>query len=147
MSQSFELQTTSEAIKAIAFPVAEYLLALPIETVMKAIEAPPKLSAELDEAGLLYLSDRAISLLDLHRKLVGKTHANRRFLILAQLRGEYFAIPVDEPPTLVEIPVSEIRSLPDSYRHANALGIASHVAIVPQEKTILEIFILDPERL
>ena len=55
---------------------------------------------------------------------------------------------VTETPILMDIPISEIRTIPNTYRHADTLGIASHVAVMSQKnETAQTIFILDLERL
>ena len=53
-----------------------------------------------------------------------------------------------ETPSLIDVALENIRTLPASYRYADTLEIASHVAIVNREnKTNQTIFILDLKHL
>jgi purine-binding chemotaxis protein CheW len=61
--------------------------------------------------------------------------------------GELYGIPVADSPLLIEVPLSRIRVLPESYRRANTLDLASHVAVIPQEGAPLTVFLLDVDRL
>ncbi|MEM7594622.1 MAG: chemotaxis protein CheW, partial [Cyanobacteria bacterium P01_A01_bin.83] len=54
---------------------------------------------------------------------------------------------VAQAPNLIDVPQSQIRILPNSYRHADTLEIASHVAIIDQGETSKTIFILDLAKL
>jgi purine-binding chemotaxis protein CheW len=47
----------------------------------------------------------------------------------------------------MEIPLSAIRLLPESYRRADTLEVASHVAVIPQDKESITIFLLDVDLL
>ncbi|NES01156.1 MAG: chemotaxis protein CheW, partial [Symploca sp. SIO1B1] len=44
-------------------------------------------------------------------------------------------------------PLSQIRILPESYRRADTLDIASHVAVINQAGVALTVFLLDVELL
>ncbi|MGL5796182.1 MAG: chemotaxis protein CheW, partial [Waterburya sp.] len=69
-------------------------------------------------------------------------------IISKNITGEPLGIRVTEAPTLIDVPVAKIRLIPDSYRRADTLAIASHVAVIPQKNdTALTIFILDLKRL
>ena len=47
----------------------------------------------------------------------------------------------------MELPLSQIRTLPESYRRGDTLEIASHVTRVQQNDQLLTVFILDVDRL
>jgi purine-binding chemotaxis protein CheW len=47
----------------------------------------------------------------------------------------------------MEVPLSTIRVLPESYRRADTLEVASHVAVIPQEAGSLSVFLLDVDQL
>ena len=52
-----------------------------------------------------------------------------------------------QTPTLLELPLAQIRTLPNSYRFADTLDVASHVTRVQQAEEWLTVFILDVDRL
>jgi purine-binding chemotaxis protein CheW len=60
--------------------------------------------------------------------------------------GETFGISIGQAPTLQDVAVSQIRTLPESYRQADTLEVASHVTVIPQQEGTLTVFILDPDR-
>ena len=63
---------------------------------------------------------------------------------LSLTTGEPLGIMVAQTPILLDVPLSQIRTLPQSYRQADTLAIASQVAIIPQsDRTIMTVFILD----
>jgi purine-binding chemotaxis protein CheW len=47
----------------------------------------------------------------------------------------------------MEVPLSRFRVLPEAYRRADTLEVASHVAVIPQHETPLTVFLLDVELL
>jgi purine-binding chemotaxis protein CheW len=61
--------------------------------------------------------------------------------------GELYGIPVAETPVLMEVSLSQVRVLPESYRRADTLDVASHVAVIPQETAPLTLFVLDVDLL
>ena len=66
-----------------------------------------------------------------------------RFVIIAQSQvTEPCAIAVDGPPTLMEIPLSEIKLLPSHYHYAIG-GIAEHIAVLPYQGSALNILLLN----
>jgi purine-binding chemotaxis protein CheW len=70
------------------------------------------------------------------------------YLIVVQnTTNELYGIPVVETPALMEVPQEMIRVLPESYRRADTLDVASHVVVIPQNGTPLTIFVLDVDRL
>ncbi|WP_319422323.1 hypothetical protein [Pleurocapsa sp. FMAR1] len=55
---------------------------------------------------------------------------------------------VAESPSLIDVPAAQIRLIPNAYRQADTLKIASHVTVIPQDdNTALTVFILDLARL
>jgi purine-binding chemotaxis protein CheW len=66
-------------------------------------------------------------------------------LILAS-HGEEFGIPVIEMPLLLDLPATLIRRLPESYRRADTLEIASQIAIVSTAEATQTLFLLDVDR-
>ena len=47
----------------------------------------------------------------------------------------------------MEIALSYVRVLPDSYRNADIFGFATHVAVIPAMETPTTIFLLDVDQL
>ncbi|WP_218079504.1 chemotaxis protein CheW [Anthocerotibacter panamensis] len=136
-------------LKLVVFPIQQVNLALRIEHVQRVIPCPEVLNTGGTAVGIITLADRAVPVLDLHQRLypahpeTAPTH-----LVLAQTQGgEDYGIPVTETPTLLEVSLEYIRTLPPSYRRSTTLGLASHVAVVPQEHGSLTIFLLDADQL
>ncbi|MDP8963213.1 MAG: chemotaxis protein CheW [Cyanobacteriota bacterium] len=143
----------SEVGKFIVFKIADYLMALPISEVLKVVNCSSITSRELRTMGVIQLGRQMIRILDWHEELTSGNLAqsldNYPFLVITQGReGELCGISVDEPPNLLELPLEMLRTLPNSERHTNrALTMASHVAVISQEKVTTTIFMLDVNRL
>ena len=70
------------------------------------------------------------------------------YLVIVQnTTGEFYGIPVAATPVLIQVALSMFRVLPESYRRADTLEVASHVAVMPQQGTPLTVFLLDVELL
>ena len=98
------------------------------------------------------MGNKEITVIDLHKKLfnisqIGKSGLGKYLIITKNSRGEQFGIAIAAPPTLIDVPLPHIRALPESYRHADTLEIASHVTVIPLEETSLTVFLLDVDRL
>jgi purine-binding chemotaxis protein CheW len=129
-------------------------LALSINQVQKVTRYQAVHSSGLNHVGITHLGDREVTIIDLHKKLfhtseIDPSDAKGYFIITKPvLGGESLGIIIAQPPTLVDVPLEQIRVLPNSYRHADTLGIASHVALIPQdENKSLTVFILDLQQL
>jgi purine-binding chemotaxis protein CheW len=103
--------------------------------------------------GVVQLGRQMIRILDWHEELTSgnlvQSLDNYPFLVITQGReGELCGISVDEPPNLVELPLTMLRNLPNSEHHSNrALTMASHVAVISQEQVTTTIFMLDVKRI
>ncbi|NJK28538.1 MAG: hypothetical protein HC925_08955 [Coleofasciculaceae cyanobacterium SM2_3_26] len=62
-------RASQETYKAIVLTVGDRLLALPVNFILKIINAPPELSDDLNAMGLIYLKDRVLTVLDLYAQL------------------------------------------------------------------------------
>ena len=144
------MDNSTETGKFIVFKIADYLLALPIANVLKVINYPPGNNRDLNTAGLVQIGSHAIALLDLHQLLGERTSDvtwNAPFLLIAQVhQKELCAIPVDEPPNLVELSKDSIRALPHSYHHNALLDFVSYGAILSDSGKTFTIFLLDINR-
>ena len=144
--------SNSKTIKLVVFSISNLNVALHIDAVQKVINYSTIFGSGLNHFGLVNIGDREITVIDLHKRLFNISQVydseTKKYLILTKNSvGELFGIVIKETPTLLDVPLSNIRALPPSYRHADTLAIASHVTILPQENAKLTIFILDPDEL
>lgn len=144
--------SVTPSVKLIGFTFGELNLALRIESVYKVVNHTPVSSSGLNHVGVAHLGDYQVTVIDLHRRLFkenlkNESHSDHYLVIVKNTTGEFYGIPVVETPALLEVPASMIRILPESYRRADTLEIASHVAVVPQEQGQLTVFVLDVDLL
>ena len=141
----------TELIKLLVFEIGELTLALPILQVQKVIRQTEVHGSGLSYVNLAHLSAESVTVVDLHQKLFGASLDRQNstgFFIITKKEGrESLGIAVAKSPSLIEVSLDRIRLLPDTYRHADTLEIASHVTVVTQDETATTIFILDLERL
>ncbi|NEO14860.1 MULTISPECIES: hypothetical protein [unclassified Moorena] len=165
-------------VRVIVFKIAKYWLALPMTVVLNVRDFPTNIRESNRDNKLIHLDNRTLTLLPLKPILVkpskaklsldqslDKTAAVTKypidlssvgdFLIIVKTpRGEACAIPVDRLPTMIDLPLSTIRKLPDSYSQSYLLGMANYVAVsqwpkghaTRTEAEKLTIFLLDLER-
>jgi chemotaxis signal transduction protein len=144
-------------LKVIVFQIAGYRLAVPMASVLRVVNTPPEMHDSLpDTKGqsslleLIHLGHHAIAVLNLYPHLslkqVNSSPQQGQFLVVTKAGEELCAIRVDVPPDLLELDVATIRELPTPYRQGHPLSIASRVAVLPQGKATLAIFLLDMER-
>ena len=149
-SNSSSTQNNS-SVKLLVFEIGKLTLALPILQVQKVVKQSEVHGSGLSYVNLAHLTDGEIAVVDLHQKLFGvslnATEAREYFIITKEVRGEPLGITVAEPPSLIDLPLAQIRLLPNSYRRADTLEIASHVTVVSEDERSTTIFILDLEKL
>ncbi|MEL4897897.1 chemotaxis protein CheW [Crocosphaera sp. Alani8] len=137
--------------KLLVFQMGKLNLALPVESVKKITHYTPMQGSGTTAIGLIHVDERELTAIDLHKRLfkVSQVHnEGRQFLILVKnSTEELFGILVPQTPSLFELPLNQIRTLPDSYRRGDTLEIASHVTRVQQNHRLLTIFILDVDSL
>lgn len=134
---------TQATLRAIVFPIYNYLFALPIQAVFKIITCPPIESPIENCIGLVEWEGQAITIVDLQQKLVSSSFEStttidreHRFLILTETKnGELCGFLTAQSPTLIDIPLDDIHSVPSSYREVAELGFVSHIAILPNKET------------
>ncbi|MEC4986447.1 MAG: chemotaxis protein CheW [Oscillatoria sp. PMC 1068.18] len=151
VNHSNQTLSATDTCKVIVFTIDNYWLALPITNVLKIINTPPLVNAKQNHLSLVHIGDIVLTILNL-QQMLNLSHSETpkigKFLLILQLTtGEIAGIPLDEPPSLLELPLVEIRSLPESYLQSTSLKIASHVALICQEETPQELFILDLEKI
>ena len=133
--------------KFVVCQIADSLLALPIANVLKVINCPPPETGDTNNTGLIHLGRHTVTLLDLHQRLAHSCpQRHSPFLLIVQSATELWAIPVDEPPNLVELSRDSIRALPQSYHHHGWQDIVSYVAAISEAEKTLTIFLLDVNR-
>lgn len=143
---------TQKLIKLIVFFIGKLNFALPIERVYKILNRTSIYGSGTNQVGIAHISDREITVIDLHRRFfkassINEAETNGYLVILQNTTGELYGIPVAEAPILMDVPLSTIRVLPESYRQADTLEIARHVAVIPQEEESLTVFLLDGDLL
>ena len=165
-------------LRVIVFKIAKYWLALPMKVVLNVRDFPSNIKESSRDNRLIHLDNRTLTLLPLKPILVKPSKAKLtlaqsldktaavtkspidlssvgEFLIIVKTpRGEACAIPVDKLPTMIDLPLSTIQKLPDSYSQSYLLGMANYVAVwqlpkgqsTRKEGEKLTIFLLDLER-
>ena len=157
--------TNPDTLRTIVFSLSEdtlsaqvdYLFALPVEAVLKAITCPPINWVVDSGIGITDLGSQNVTVVDLRQQFLfanpekqeegnyEQVADSHRFLILLKTRTEELCgISVANPPTLTDIPLSAIRPVPSSYRQVAGLGLASHMAVLSetQENKPLKVFLL-----
>ncbi|MEG3440411.1 chemotaxis protein CheW [Pannus brasiliensis CCIBt3594] len=140
------------AIKLLQFAVGNLQLALPVESVRKVIRHLPVYGSGLSSFGIVHVENTEITVVDLYRKLFKTERSSapdrQGYLILAKnATGETIGIWVAETPTLLDITLSRLRVLPESYRRSDTLSIASHVTVIDRADASMTVFLLDIDRL
>lgn len=131
--------------KVVVFGMGNVNLALPSDAVYKVTNQTAVSGTGLSGVGIAHIGDRQVTIIELHRRFFAPK--GKYLIVVESKQGELFGIPVAAVPTLMDIPKARIQALPESYRHADMLAIASHVCYIPQEETPLTIFLLDVEQL
>lgn len=152
---SLKRSNTRDAVtsfKMVVFEIGNLNLALRVETVYKVLNQPQVYGSGLNGLGIAHVGAHKVTVVDLHWRLFQSGIINevskKGYLIIVQSRdGELYGIPVAVVPALKEVSLSKIQVLPESYRHANILGIASHFCQIPQGEASMMIFLLDVEQL
>lgn len=149
---TFSDQTHQSFSKFLLFDVEKLHLALSVDWVQKVINYTPVFGSGLSSFGVAHIDNQEITVIDLHQQFF-KTSSEisplqKGYLILTKTTiGETFALWVAQTPTLIDVSLSQIRLLPESYRRADTLGAASHVMLIPLKKETMTVFILDVDRL
>ena len=143
---------TVKTVKVVIFGMGSVNLALHISNVTKVLPQTTIHGSGLNYVGIAHLGDREVTVVDLHRRLfqtssINDASKNSYLMVVKSHQGELYGIPVATVPTLMEIPLSYVRVLPESYRNADIFGFATHVAVIPTVEPPMTIFLLDIEHL
>lgn len=153
-------RTASSSVKLLTFPMGKLHLALPVDKVKKVQKYVPLHGSGTSHVNLTHIGDFEVTVVDLHQKLFGVSHDELcqdggYFIITRPIVPdedypvqECLGIRVAQSPSLIDVPLEFIRLLPHSYRNADTLRIASHVAAIESlEVNSQTIFILDLQNL
>lgn len=143
---------TNDKVELIVFNIGRLNLALPINSVYKVSNYTSISGSGTGFIGVTQVEEREVTVIDLYRRFFKSDqpgdYSIGGYIVLVQTtKGELYGIPIVQTPTLMEVPLSLLRVLPESYRYADTLDIASHVAVISQDTLSLTIFLLDIERL
>ena len=140
---------TVNSFRLIVTTLGNVTLAYRIETVYKVVKRSQIPDSNLEHSGIIHINGEAAVIVDLHRTLFNAyTPSEQGYFVVVKSRvGELIAVPVETSPNLMDVSREHVRVLPSSYRQANRLTMASHVAVVPYEKETLTIFIIDENSL
>ncbi len=140
-----QTQTQSSTLKVLAFPLGNLYLGLKLELVQKIIPTPEIFKSGQKPLGIAHFDDQEVVILDPYQKLYRcpNPHAASYMIIMQNAQQDLYGIPVTAVPTVRELPLSTLRLLPPAYRKGDTLGIASHVALVPDGEKNWTIFVLD----
>lgn len=148
---------STETCKAIIMKIAGHLLAIPVSTVFKIIRSSSYNSSNVGTNKLVHLEEQTLPIINLHELLTkvkpsnnledrNRSSTDDEFLVLVKSnQGNLSAIVVDEPPTLMNLPLENVYLLPANEQN-NINNIASHIAVVPFEQSNITIFLLDIEQ-
>lgn len=151
-SRQTNKQEAVNSLKVIMFEMGDIKLALPIHNIAKVLPKTTVHGSGFHGVGIAHVGDREVTVVDLHKRLfqsssINDASKNSYLMIVKDRQSELYAIPVGSVPTLMEIALSCIRVLPDSYRNADIFGFATHVAVIPAMETPITIFLLDVDQL
>ncbi|MBW4515128.1 MAG: chemotaxis protein CheW [Timaviella obliquedivisa GSE-PSE-MK23-08B] len=140
---------SQESVRVITFMIANQMLALPMNAIVKVVSCPPQMSGSTNSIELFHFGQRVITVLNLHKHFTQSLEGSSgKFLVITQIKHkELYAFLVDTPPDLIDLPASTIRQIPESYRHGHALSIASCVAVLSKEEGLTSIFIIEVEQM
>lgn len=143
---------TKSLSKFLLFQVGKLSLALSVDQIQKVINYTPIFGSGLGAFGVAHIGDQQITVIDLHKQFFKTSQTmilgQKGYLILSKSNmGETFALWVAQTPTLIDVSLSQIRALPESYRRGDTLGAASHVVLIANQTETMTVFILDIYRL
>jgi chemotaxis signal transduction protein len=144
--------TQGASLKLIVFsfssPQGESLyFGVRIESMYRILPQTEVHSSGVPLTGVAHLLDQEVTILDLHQYIFQTSVQQSRYILVVKTAtSELLGIPVIESPALAEVAIANVRILPPSYRQMDALGIASHVAVVEMEEGTQTVFLCDVEQ-
>lgn len=144
-------EAQERSLKLVYFRIGILNVALPIHSVQKIINRTTVYGSGLNYTGIAHVGEQEITVVDLHKRLFHTSQLEESgtsgYIVLIKSHGEPVGIMSVQTPTLIEVSLSDLRVLPESYRRTDTLEIASHVAVIPQVPESMTIFLLDSDRL
>jgi chemotaxis signal transduction protein len=136
------------SVRVITFTIANQVLALPMNAIVKVVSCPPQMKNSTNTVELFHFGQHTITVLNLHKHFAQPSAVARgNFLVITQLeQKELYAFLIDTPPDLIDLPTSTIRQIPEAYRQNHAMSIASCVAVLPEAEASTAIFIIDTKQ-
>jgi len=137
------------SLRFVMFSLGNMDLALPIATVVKIVNLGTVAGNGQSPWGVVTLGNQPYTVIDLHHYLFQtplEACPHGGYLVFtAFATGELVGIPTIGSPTLVDVPWDQVRLLPDAYRRADRLAVASHLARWTDPETQGEhfLFVLD----
>jgi chemotaxis signal transduction protein len=132
--------------KAIAFSICGYCLSLPISAIVRVLPVTASAVFSNRNGGFTQIDGYPTVLLDLHplfAQLRYSKNSQAQFLAIARIDTHTLcAIPIDEPPTLIDIPLNTVEPLPYTYRQSLE-RVASHIVNITQNNETTTVFLLD----
>ncbi len=128
--------TAEPMIELVIFDICDVSFGIPIAKIDRVVSNTSITDSHPLPAGS--------QILDLHQQLFGiKCLAPAAYLIVRRDRQEMCSIPADNLPTLTNVPIDRIGTLPTELRETSPIGIASHVARISTSTEDLTVFILE----
>uniref|UniRef100_B8HNS0 CheW domain protein n=1 Tax=Cyanothece sp. (strain PCC 7425 / ATCC 29141) TaxID=395961 RepID=B8HNS0_CYAP4 len=142
----FKLKAEAEPNTALA-PISLYL-GVRIEQVAQIVRHGAVHGSGQTLAGVATVGEQQVTILDLRQTVFRVPSQQTNFLVILKgAAAELIGIPVAQSPALVDVPIADLRVLPDTYRQLDTLGMASHVCLVETEEEGRQtIFLLDLEK-
>jgi len=147
----------SDHCAAMVFKVAGYVLALPYSAIIR-VDTRANLNTSISPSEtLVFINNVLVHMLELSRLLTAQLPNPRKqagqsvatpdrshpFVVLAQGQsGNVYAIPVEKPPTLQTLSLSEVCIIPSSYQMTIGY-IASHLIVLSLQGQSTSVFLLD----
>ncbi|MBW4550549.1 MAG: chemotaxis protein CheW [Aphanocapsa sp. GSE-SYN-MK-11-07L] len=129
----------NQTLQILTFKLGNDLVAVPTSFVIKVMNRPPDRQA--NPLDLLYIGQAAIRLLNLRSS---SSETLEPILIILQIRpGEFHAIPVADPPNLLDLPVAHLQPLSPAQKSSDLLSITSHVARITEAEETSIVLVLD----
>jgi chemotaxis signal transduction protein len=139
------LSSQTSALSMLVAPFGNLCIAVPMAGVQKVIRTPEIFKSGERSLGVAHFEAREVIVVDLHQKIYGSANPQyERYVVVTEISsGQLYGILCTKLPTLITVPWTELRPLPEEYRKRDPLGIASHVASIVQNGEAQTIFLVD----
>jgi chemotaxis signal transduction protein len=158
MQTAIATPTLTETCMVLVFKIADRSLALPLGAIVKIVHSAT-LTQDIATSEFVTLDQQPVPVLNITAGLGREGNSTRTrltaqtspaqsspapispFYIVTAYRDQWVAIGVNQPPTLMELPLSSIHPVPGTYRQAIG-DMAQHMAVISQP-TPLTLLLLD----